>query len=67
MTARPSILHDDVGRYVHNVSDEVELTQTVSASMHVRVRVELSTVSVVVLLKQGLVRNSHQLAFVIVA
>ena len=39
LTARPSILHDDVRRYVDNLSDDVELTETVSASMHVRDRV----------------------------
>ena len=49
------------------ILNDVELTQTVSASMRVRDRVKLSTVSVVVLLKQGLVRNSHHSAFVIVA
>src|SRR6266436_5687907 len=44
LTARPSILHDDVRRYVDNLADDVELTQTVGASMQVRDRVKLSTV-----------------------
>ena len=46
LTARPSILHDDVRRYVDNLADDVELTQTVSASMDVRDSVKLSTVPV---------------------
>jgi hypothetical protein len=39
LTARPSILHDDVRRYVDNLADDVELTPTVSASMDVRAHV----------------------------